>query len=142
MGRGLDRRHSLALGEGTGLVDGLPLSRSTDAEFKLLFDPFLDFFHEVHIFLGLQPFCLFVENFHLFDLMSGQFELVFEVVVFVFEDLSFLEDPFSFDFVLFLADLFIQPILLKSQGMDMVDYLFELVVLILALLLELQLGVE
>jgi hypothetical protein len=74
--------------------------------------------------------------------MSGQFELVFEVVVFVFEDLGFLEDPFSFDFVLFFADLFIQPILLKSQGMDMVDYLFELVVLILALILELQLGVE
>ena len=44
--------------------------------------------------------------------------------------------------LLFLCDLFIQPILLKSQGMDMVDYLLELVVLILALLLELQLGVE
>ena len=62
--------------------------------------------------------------------------------VLVFQDFGFLENPFGFYFIFFFADFFIEPVLLKSKSMDMVDYLFKLVVFVFALLLELKLSVE
>ena len=84
-----------------------------------LFDPFLDFLHDLKFLLGLEAFSLLVENFHLLYLMIGEFEFGLDVVVLVLQDLSLLSDTLGLNFVFLSADFIVYTILLHRQCMDM-----------------------
>ena len=92
-----------------GQVSGV---RALQIGFYVPFDPFLNFPHKFDLLLGLHPLSLLIEDLDLLNLVCGQFELVLEVAVLVFEQGGLLDDLLGFHLVFLFIDLIVDPVLL------------------------------
>jgi len=69
--------------------------------------------------------------------MMSNFQLLFNVGVFVLKDLSFFYQPFRLYFVLFFIDLLIDSILLQSKDLQARTNHIEIILFHFSLLFEL-----
>ena len=110
--------------------------------FNVPFDSLLNFPHKFELLLGLHPLRLLIEDLDLLNLVRGQFELILEMAVLVFEQGGLLDDLLGLHLVLLFIDFIVDPVLFHRQDIYVFADLLQLPLLVLYFFLELQLRVE
>ena len=137
-------RSALLVGVAVGVVELGQISGigALQIGFDVPFDPLLNFLHQLDLLLGLHPLSLLIEDLDLLYLVSGQFELILEMVVLIFEQGGFFDDLLGFHLVFLFIDLIVDPVLFHCKDIYVFGNLLQLPLLVLYFILELQLRVE
>ncbi len=104
---------------------------------ELSFDFFLNFFHELNIFFGLNSFIFLVEDLNFLDFVLVQFDFSLKMGILFPQLFHIFNDFFDFDSILFFCNLIINFCNLTFNFLNFLVVIFERTLLDLEFFLEL-----